>query len=248
MMFIVFCLPSCKQNKRRNDAVKIVSEWTGKEIKFPQNVSCYMSGKETLPELCNDCFQKEYKILLYVDSTGCSSCRLQLFEWKKLIEETDSLFNGRVGFLLFFQPKSVKEMNILLIQYRFNYPIYMDSNDAINRLNNFPKESQYQCFLINSDNKVLAIGNPVSNVKIWDLYKYQIGEGQKSDTIINTSVKVDKIEHDFGTIHRGSTYPANFSITNTGNKLLVITKISTTCGCTKVTWHKQPIKLNTTST
>ena len=62
---------------------------------FPENVSCYMAGKDTILELCNEWFQKDYKILMYIDSTGCSSCRLKLFEWKQFIEETDSYFKER---------------------------------------------------------------------------------------------------------------------------------------------------------
>jgi hypothetical protein len=46
-MFIVICLPSCKQNKRRNVAVKIVSEWIGKEIKFPDHLSCISMDRDT---------------------------------------------------------------------------------------------------------------------------------------------------------------------------------------------------------
>jgi len=104
------CTSSCKENKRKSDAIKIVSEWTGKEITFPENVLCYISGKDTLLDFCYENFHKEYKILLYVDSVGCSSCRLQFAEWKQLIEEADRLFPKKVGFLLYFQPKNIKEI------------------------------------------------------------------------------------------------------------------------------------------
>ena len=190
-MLIVICLLSCKQNKRRDDAVKIVYEWTGKEIKFPKNAPCYMSGEETLPELCNDCFKKEYKILLYVDSTGCSDCRLNLFEWRQLMTETDSLFFEKVSFLFYFQPKSVKEISTLFLQYQFEHPVLIDINDEINHMNHFPQAIQYQCFLLDIDNKVLAIGNPVLNMKIWNLYKSHISKEKKNEMIISTSA-VDK--------------------------------------------------------
>ena len=128
-------------------------------------------GKDTLPELCGDCFHKEYKILLYVDSAGCSDCRLQLSVWKQLIEETDSLFHGKVGFLFYFQPKSIRNTGYLFLQDRFDYPILIDTSGEINRLNKFPQTMEYQCFLLNSDNKTLAIGNPTINLQIWELYK-----------------------------------------------------------------------------
>ena len=171
---IVFSLCSCKDNKNREEAAKIIKEWTGKEIRFPENVPCYISGKDTLPELCSENFRKEFKILLYVDSAGCSGCRLKLFEWKQLIEEADSLFKGQVGFLLFFQPKNVKEMEYLFLRDSFNYPVFMDTKGEINSLNRFPQAVQYQCFLLDENNKVLMIGNPVFNSQIWSLYKKHI--------------------------------------------------------------------------
>ena len=70
---IAICLSSCKKNKQKEDAVKIVKEWTGKEIKFPKGIPCTSMGKDTT---CVDLYSDNYKILLYVDSLGCTSCRL----------------------------------------------------------------------------------------------------------------------------------------------------------------------------
>ena len=156
---------SCKENRKRKEVAKIVSEWIGKEILFPENVSCYVTGKDTLPEICNEWFQKEFKILMYVDSAGCSGCRLKLFEWKQLMDEAYSLFHGKVGFLLYFQPKSEREMASLFAGNRFTYPVFMDLNGSLNRLNRFRPEMQYQCFLLDKDNKVVMMGNPRTKPK-----------------------------------------------------------------------------------
>jgi len=87
---------SCKDNRNRKEIVKIVGEWIGKEIQFPDAVPCYVAGKATQSEFCDDWFQKDFKILMYVDSVGCSGCRLKLFEWKQLMEEADSLFSSKI--------------------------------------------------------------------------------------------------------------------------------------------------------
>ena len=248
IIIVLLFLCACKKDGRLQTTRQIVAEWTGKEIKFPDNVPCYVFAKDTLLELCDDCFHKEYKILLYVDSTGCSNCRLKLFDWKQLIEEAEGLFPDKVGFLLFFQPKNLNEIDYLFVRDLFYYPVFMDTNDEINRLNHFPQAEQYQCFLLNSDNKVLAIGNPVLNLKIWELYKSQITGGKQVETGMMTSAMIDKVEHDYGTIRKGSMNPATFTITNAGDSPLVITRISTSCGCTKVTWDKQPIGPRQTTT
>ena len=152
-LFVLFCVHSCKDSGRKNDISKLLTEWIDKEILFPENVPCYVSGKDTILDLCNACFQRKFKILLYVDSTGCSDCRLKLSEWKRLIEEADSLFQGEMGFLLYFQPKNVKEMRYLFLRDQFDYPVFMDVKGTVNNLNHFPQEKQYQCFLLDKDNK-----------------------------------------------------------------------------------------------
>ena len=168
---VVFSLCACKSNERKEDITKIVVEWLGKEIKFPDNVSCFVLGKDTLSELCEECFFNEYKILLYLDSAGCSVCKLDLFEWEKVIKEADSLFPNKVGFLLFLQPNNIEEMTNFLMYNTFDHPVHMDTLGLINRLNQFSQAMQHQCYLLDKDNKVLAIGNPAINLQIWELYK-----------------------------------------------------------------------------
>ncbi|MCL2737856.1 MAG: DUF1573 domain-containing protein [Bacteroidales bacterium] len=241
LLIAVCSLCSCEDNRKQNEIAKMVNEWTGKEILFIESIPCYVSGKEAPLGFCNDFFNKEFKILMYVDSAGCSDCRLKLFEWKQLMEEADSLFRGKVGFLLFFQPKSVNEMVFLFARNQFDYPVFMDVNGTVNRLNHFPQAMQYQCFLLDRDNKVLMIGNPVLNRKIWDLYKSQIG-GQDIEQTILTTIEVDKSVHNYGTIQKDSSNPAVFTVTNTGSYPLIIFHVSTSCGCANVDWDRRPIE------
>ena len=242
ILLAVLFVCSCKDNKRKEDATKIVNEWIGKEIKFPENIPCYVSDRKTLSEFCDENFHKEYKILMYVDSAGCSACRLMLSQWKQLIEEADSLFPGRVGFLPFFQPKNIHDINYLFARDGFNYPVFMDFNNKINQLNQFPGATPYQCFLLDNNNRVLVVGNPSLNLKIWELYKEQIAGRISSESKLTTTLVVDKTTHDYRTIRKGSSNPAVFTITNTGNHPLVINRVSTSCGCTNATWDKQPVE------
>jgi len=240
-MIVIFFV-SCKDNKKRDEVAKIVGEWMGKKILFPEGVPCYVAGKETFPELCDELLRKEFKILMYVDSAGCSDCRLNLVEWKQLIEETDNLFHGKVGFLFFFQSKSVREMTYLFIGKWFSYPVFMDLDGTINRINRFPKQMEYQCFLLDKDNKVLMMGNPVLNANILELYKSKISGGKKIEPEIHTTATANKTVHEYGTIGIGSSNRAGFTITNTGSHPLVIYSVSASCGCTNVEWEKRPIE------
>ena len=137
----------------------------------------------------------------------------------------------------------------LFARDRFDYPVFMDTNGAINQLNRFPKQMEYQCFLLDKDNKVVMVGNPVLNMNIWELYKSQVAGGKETTgQEALTSATVDKTAHDFGAIRKSSSNPANFTMTNTGNHPLVIYRVSASCGCTNVEWERHPISPGKTVT
>ncbi len=175
IIFFTICFPSCKKSNQKDNAIKIVIEWTGKEIKFPQGIVCTSMGRDTN---CIDLHNDNYKIMLYVDSLGCTSCRLKLAEWKKIIDDSDSVFNRRPEFVFFFQPKKKdeKELQFIFKQNGFHHPVFIDKENKIDKLNSFPSKPEHQCFLLDKDNKVLVVGNPSLNSGIWTLYKKVITE------------------------------------------------------------------------
>ena len=54
-------------------------------------------------------------------------------------------------------------------------------------------------------------------------------------------LKFEEEVHDFGILKRGPVAPFTFKFTNTGDDALIIMGVSPSCGCTNVTWTKQPI-------
>ncbi|MUU79803.1 DUF1573 domain-containing protein [Winogradskyella endarachnes] len=53
-------------------------------------------------------------------------------------------------------------------------------------------------------------------------------------------ITLDKKEHDFGTIENGTPVETTFKYTNTGNSMLVVSNIKSTCGCTVPSnWTKE---------
>jgi len=174
---VIVLLSSCDNNNKRTSAVRIVAEWTGKEMIFPQGISCTSIGTDTT---CVDLYNDNYKIVLYVDSIGCTSCILRLSEWKKIMNESDSAFIRKPEFVFFFQPKRKDERELLSIfrQNAFFHPVFIDKENEIGKLNRLPSNIEYQCFLIDKDNRVVMIGNPANNPSIWVLYKRIISENK----------------------------------------------------------------------
>ncbi|MDE5677524.1 DUF1573 domain-containing protein [Phocaeicola sp.] len=61
-------------------------------------------------------------------------------------------------------------------------------------------------------------------------------------------VSVDKTTHEFGTVLWKNPVTATFKITNKGDKPLVISNVTTSCGCTVADWTKEPIAPGATGT
>ena len=239
LIMCVWMLASC-QESREEAMLRLVNEWNGKEIKFPSRSVFTIQGKDTV----NFSFQEaDYKVVTYIDSVGCTSCKLQLHRWKELVAEVDSLTDGRVPFLFYFHPKDMKELRYLTRRDDFIYPVCFDEQDEINRLNQFPMDMTFQTFLLNKENKVVVLGNPVLNQKVKELYLGQIMGSRSAKPSENiTQVSINQTELEFGSFPKEEKQERSFVLTNTGTGLLVIHDAITSCGCTKVEYSKQPVR------
>lgn len=232
-------LASC-QESNKEAMLRLVNEWNGREIKFPSRSVFTVQGKDTVDFPFMDA---DYKVVTYVDSAGCTSCKLQLNRWKELVVEVDSLTDGAVPFLFYFQTKDLKELRYLTRREGFTYPVCFDEKDELDGLNCFPDEMMFQTFLLDKDNKVVAIGNPVLSPKVKELYlKVMTGKGGQEATKGLTDVSVDQKVLDFGSFPKEDKQEHSFVLTNTGKNLLVVHDIVTSCGCTQVEYKKSPVR------
>ena len=244
-LIILVLLPiffSCKneQKEKEKHIAQLVNEWQGKQIVFPENLIFTRYLTDTTDYQIP---QSDYKVLVYVDSIGCTSCKLQLPKWKALIEYTDSVTQEKTPFLFFFHSKDYKEIRYLLKRDGFDRPVCIDMDDRLNKLNKFPADMTFQTFLLDKNNKVATLGNPVHNTAIKDLYLKQItGKDSPTKNMLKTTAEATLTEIDFGTFDKSEIKQTTFEIKNTGDNPLVIVDVSTTCGCTAATYDKRPAK------
>lgn len=238
VIIAVVCLFSCREVDKGMIS-SMVKEWNNKEIVYPTIMHFTVLGVDT-----NFLSKSEYRIITYVDSVGCTSCKLKLEQWKKFISQLDTV--GNVPVLFFLHPKDKSELTYILRRNHFTYPVCIDENDSLNKLNHFPSDMMFQTFLLDKDNKVLAIGNPIHNPKVKELYlKIIQGEiiGQDKETeVIKTKVAIDKTSISLGRFDWQKEQKVTFTLKNTGNKPLVIQDVNTSCGCTSVAYSKEPVQ------
>lgn len=242
-VILIIFVCSCEDSERKKIA-QVVSYWQSREIIFPKDTS-FVSYSRKYKERKVHLQKGEYTIFSYIDSTGCMSCKLQLPKWSEFIYVVDSISNGSIPFVFVFQPNNKKDLIHFLKKAGFEYPVYIDEHSSFDRLNKFPTEMQLQTFLLDSNNHVAAIGNPIHNPNVKELY-LNIIQGKevvisKKNNAIETKVKVDKASVFLGDFAWQDEQKSIFVLTNIGDKPLVIEDVNTSCGCVTVAYSKEPV-------
>ena len=200
-----------------NNLQKEYEKMVGKEISFVGF---------TIP------FNTKYKIVNYVNHNGCTPCRLNQTQWNLFINELDSLKQVQVIFIVESDSTKLGETNL---------PIYYDSSNVFYTLNHLPSDSRFHCFLLDENNRVVLIGNPVQNPKIKDLYIRTICER------LNIDYKAEKQSNPrihLGTISKNKTKTVQFEIKNSEKDVLKIDSVFTSCECTTAQVDKTQIQKN----
>ena len=244
LYFSLLCLCACTSMKEK-EMLEIVSQWEKRQIIIPEDTAfvIYQRFKEDRQVPMS---YDKFAVLSYVDSTGCMSCKLQLPEWGKFIYVLDSISHHTIPCLFVFHPKHKEELVSFLKRTGFSYPVFIDTSDSFNRLNQFPEEDAFRTFLIDNDNRVLAMGNPIHNPYVRQLYldiiqckeigresdrKKELTHVTVADTAVATLPDFPYQEEQHG----------RFALVNTGDSWLVIQQVTTTCGCLETDYSQAPV-------
>jgi hypothetical protein len=222
----------------------LVKEWEGKEILFPESMVFTQSGIDTLDDHRSE---PDYTIVSYIDSVGCTSCKLKFHRWLEIMHEMDSISGQPVPFLFIFHPKSkrdLSELSYLMKRDNFSYPVWIDVEDTFNGMNKLPDNSVFHSFLIDKQNKMVAMGNPFENPKIKELYLNVLigGESEQRQSGSDlTDISINQSVVDFGEFDWKASKEAIFRLNNKGKNRLVINDVVSSCGCISVVFPKAPV-------
>lgn len=227
LVVVILSVTACGSHAKTDELRTLVEQWQGREIKLPEVMTDVLTG-DTI-----DFSDADFTILTYVDSAGCTSCKLRLPIWNEFANSLDSISDATVKLLIVVNPKVNKEITYFLKRDSYPHPVYMDEGDRVNTVNKFLNEPSAQSFLLDRYNKVIAIGNPTVNNSIAAFYK-SIISGKKSMSIYNDAV-VD-VEHQ--NINLGKLPVRNgktecFRLINNSNDTIFIRRIEASCHCTE---------------
>lgn len=168
-----YLIVGCSFFSRKKEISNIINEWEQKEIIFP---TLLISDFNKQDSIFQTLLEYKYKILHFIDSSGCTPCKLTFYEWTQLTKEIQD-FQKEIAIIYVIAVKDSVTMiktNQWKQLHKFKIPIFYDTKHILNDTNQFIKDPIYQTFLLDHNNRVLVIGNPIYNTKIWNLYKKTI--------------------------------------------------------------------------
>ena len=113
------------------------------------------------------------KLIVFVDSTECSKCRIDNFiRYESLFELSRT--TGSFEVLLLLSVRNSEYQNVVdhLVLSSQSYPVYIDTENNFRRGNPIiPDNSSMHSFSLDSDNRVILVGDPIYNESIMDLFQ-----------------------------------------------------------------------------
>lgn len=203
VLLALVMLGACtKRSKQR----AVVEEWVGKELIMPDELTFQI---QDIP-INYDFNNADFKIVTYIDSTGCTNCKMKLPLWDKVINELKVDVDTDVNFLMIVGSNDLGGVKRILRENNFNHPVSLDTLNMFDKTNGLPQNEEYHTFLMNRNNQVLTIGNPVTNPKLLRLYKNIIFSSNKDKQEANIS-NISKVNDSriqvksVGSVHTGDT-------------------------------------------
>lgn len=172
VIFVLSILCSCSSNR----FIKEVEQFKGSKITIPTDLNTVWNGKDTV--LTN--FTKApIKFVVLIDSHNCASCLVaKMSEWNNIVAYADSLQQW-FNIIFLFSPKNIDldRVEAAIKINRFDYPLFIDKTASFVKQNSkLPKNRRLHNFLLDKNNRVIMVGNPLYSPVLWSLYKKTIQE------------------------------------------------------------------------
>lgn len=217
---LILVAASCSSGK--TDYESAILEWTGREIVFPDSMR--LAGGEVFVKEPSD-----FTIVAYYDSVGCTGCRMKLPYWNEFMNSIDSVNEGYdIQLILIINADNDAKISELINKSGYKHTLLIDEKDIFNKVNGLAVDYNLRTFLLDSDDRILAIGNPVDNAPLGKVYSDIIGNKMLEDD--RHSPK--RHTHDFGPVERDQTVTHEFLLTNGEDDTLRIRRVATSCECT----------------
>ncbi len=171
----------------------------------------------------------ELTIVAYFDSVGCTSCRMKLPEWCKIMTKLDSIMGkNQVALLLVTGSDNLADVRHIVRRDDFSYPVVNDSAGIFAKLNSLSHDTRLQAFMLDSMHKVCLVGNPTQSKEMRNLYLTQFTNINSNSTASDEEYIE---EYCFGAININEEVSHDFQLHNTYSDTLYVKDVILSCSC-----------------
>jgi hypothetical protein len=111
----------------------------------------------------------DYTILSAFDSSGCTQCKLHLELWSHYINEVNRTTGKRIK--LIFITKVYNDDDVRIVFQGFKKFFVINTiRESISSLSKIPFSPPFNTVLLDKDDKIISIGNPLINNKVKNNY------------------------------------------------------------------------------
>ncbi len=166
--FIVFVVCSCSSESELERLVKMMY---GTSINIPlDSMKCWHPAGEDFSSVKEG---SKLKLVVYSDTTDCSTCYMRHLElWNDFVT-MEKEYDGIIQFLFIIEARN-GEGDFLYTKLgicNLKHSIYIDENKCLSRGNpQIPSNQVCHTFLLDENNKVILIGDPLRNEEIEKMF------------------------------------------------------------------------------
>lgn len=215
---------SCVNYRSREIAI-VIDEWIGKEFIIPQDLSFTSNGNSL--SISDEDY--DFFIVNYADSSNCTECSLKLPLWEHFMSRLDTS-EVKVALLTVVGGDQSSLLYRLTGHHAYNYPVAIDKYRCLKRSNGSDFGKYFTTMLLDNKKRILAVGNPVLNTAVGQLYMNRMFEDNHF-VKNNSTLIVDYPSRNVGFVNHGDTVYTSFLVNNISDSIYTISELITSCHC-----------------
>ena len=166
LCLLAIVITDCKKVQLRSQLKSLMAS----TIVLPEKITCVHNGEVfPMPEE----LRSRPKLIVFVDSTECSKCRIDNFVRYGSIFDL-SRDTGAFEMMFLLSTKKTDYRNIVehLVESNPPYTVFLDSENKFRDDNPIiPDNSAMHTLTVDSDDRVILVGDPIYNESIMDLFQ-----------------------------------------------------------------------------
>lgn len=156
LLFALLPIVSCSHN---NEDDEIEDIWTGNKISLPDSTKISaLNGSRSANILCRE---YPYKICSFIN-VSCSICVMELKELQKFHDSVKKAKGIELPLIVFVTGDNKPYVDYIVNNVtKVTIPCFYDKDNLFFKANKLTKIKLFQTFLIDRDNRITLVGNPI---------------------------------------------------------------------------------------